>query len=579
MKPNPSLDQSLVEINQLSISFQSERGISPAVEGISIEIRAGQTVAVVGESGSGKSVSSLSLLQLLPRNKALFKSGVFRFSPELMAGFPLEIHPTDQRLKQLRGQGIAMIFQEPMTALNPVLRCGEQVAEMLRLHKKMNFSQAKQRTIELFREVKLPRPEAMYDQYPHQLSGGQRQRVMIAMAISCEPKVLIADEPTTALDATVQHEILLLLKHLQSRYQMGMLFITHDLGVVADIADEIIVMRKGKIIEKGNAEEILLRPKQPYTQGLMACRPTLGKKVERLLTVSDFMDKSKTETPTISMNSTQPTPSTEAILDVRHLTKRYETQRGIFKKSTTSVKAVDAVTFQIHTGETLGLVGESGCGKTTLSRMLLGLIPSSEGQILFKGKDLCSLSSKEMRDMRKEMQIIFQDPYSSLNPKHTIGESIMEPMLTFGLFESSKQREQKAIELLEKTGLNAEHFKRYPHEFSGGQRQRIVIARALACEPSFVICDEAVSALDVSVQAQVLNLLNDLKRDYSLTYLFISHDLGVVYHISDRIMVMNQGKIEEIGSYDEVFLNPKSSYTQRLLQAIPGQSNLQRNNK
>jgi len=569
MKLNNMNDVPLLSVDDLSISFRWEQGVNIAVEHVSFEVHEGKTVAIVGESGSGKSVSSLSVLQLLQKNKAIFDSGIFHFDNSIIESNQTDVKPQDDVLKELRGKSIAMIFQEPMTSLNPVMTCGEQVAEMLRQHKHLSTSEARKRTIELFNEVKLPRAEEMLDQYPHQLSGGQRQRVMIAMAISCEPKILIADEPTTALDVTVQNSILELLQSLQKKYNMGIIFITHDLGVVADIADDIVVMQRGKIVEKGKATDILNQPQHPYTKGLLACRPMMGQKVERLKTVADFLQEKK-EAVTVSSFISPKISDKEIILDVKNLFKIYESLNSIFKKTNSVVKAVNDVSFQISKGETLGLVGESGCGKTTLSRMLLGLIPASEGQIIFKGKDLCSLSKSEMRDMRKEMQIIFQDPYSSLNPKHTIGDSIMEPMMTFGLFESSKQREQKAIELLGKTGLGAEHLKRYPHEFSGGQRQRIVIARALACEPSFVVCDEAVSALDVSVQAQVLNLLNDLKRDYSLTYLFISHDLNVVYHISDRIMVMNKGGIEEIGTYDEVFLHPKSEYTKRLLEAIPG---------
>ncbi len=562
-------DTALLKVDNLGISFRSERGINKAVEHISFEVRAGKTIAIVGESGSGKSVSSLSVLQLLQKNKAIFDSGIFHFDDSIIKSNHIDVKPQDEVLKELRGKSIAMIFQEPMTSLNPVMTCGEQIAEMLRQHKHLSTNDARNRTIELFNEVKLPRASEMFDQYPHQLSGGQRQRVMIAMAISCEPKILIADEPTTALDVTVQNSILELLQSLQKKYNMGIIFITHDLGVVADIADDIVVMQRGKIVEKGKANDVLNHPQHPYTKGLLACRPVMGQKVERLKTVADFLQVEK-EAVTFSSSVSPKISDKEIILDVKNLFKIYESSNGIFKKTNSVVKAVNDVSFQISKGETLGLVGESGCGKTTLSRMLLGLIPASEGQIIFKGKDLCSLSKSEMREMRKEMQIIFQDPYSSLNPKHTIGDSIMEPMMTFGLFESHKQRERKAIELLEKTGLGAEHLKRYPHEFSGGQRQRIVIARALACEPSFVVCDEAVSALDVSVQAQVLNLLNDLKRDYSLTYLFISHDLSVVYHISDRIMVMNKGRVEEIGTYDEVFLHPKSEYTKRLLEAVPG---------
>lgn len=577
MNLNNMTESPLLTIENLSISFRSEKAVSRAVEGISLEVRAGKTVAIVGESGSGKSVSSLSILQLLQKNKTIFESGKFFFNNPVFfhesSPDRIEITPQNETLKSLRGKGIAMIFQEPMTSLNPVMTCGEQVAEMLREHKNFSKEAARKRTIELFEEVKLPRPSEMFGQYPHQLSGGQRQRVMIAMAISCEPHILIADEPTTALDVTVQKNILELLQSLQQQYNMGMIFITHDLGVVAEIADDIIVIQRGKVVEKGNAKEVLNHPQHPYTKGLLSCRPVMGEKVSRLKTVSDFLnndDFSSQKTTTVNESKTSKKPTEEVILEVKNVSKIYRESGGIFHKATSEVRAVNDVSFIIQKGETLGLVGESGCGKTTLSRMLLGLIPASEGQIIFRDKDITALSKKEMHLMRKEMQIIFQDPYSSLNPKHTIGEAITEPMLVFGLHDNDRKRKQQAIELLQKVGLNEEHYGRYPHEFSGGQRQRIVIARALACEPSFIICDEAVSALDVSVQAQVLNLLNDLKRDFSLTYLFISHDLSVVYHISDRIMVMNKGRIEEIGSYNEVFLRPKSDYTKRLLDALPG---------
>ncbi|MFN0033198.1 MAG: ABC transporter ATP-binding protein [Flavobacteriales bacterium] len=564
-------EQALLRVEDLSVSFRSERGLQIAVQHITFDVFAGKTLAIVGESGSGKSVSSLSIMQLLQKGKAVFENGRLSLSqlsfPSQQPGYSFD----DEYLKTLRGKGIAMIFQEPMTSLNPVMKCGEQIAEMLHRHNGLTHDEAKRRTVQLLEEVRLPRPTEMADQYPFQLSGGQRQRVMIAMAISCNPKILIADEPTTALDVTVQKEILMLLKSLQQRHGMGIIFITHDFGVVAEMADDIVVMSKGEIVEKGTADEILTNPKHAYTKGLLACRPVLGRKVERLLTVQDFMKDQSPDVRIITPHSR--THQTEnKILEVKNLSKIYESSSGIFNRKKFLVRAVNDVTFSIGKGETLGLVGESGCGKTTLSRMLLGLIPSSEGEILFDGKNLTKLSKSDWRVMRKEMQIIFQDPYSSLNPKHTVGESIVEPMMNFGLHDSSSKRKSKTMELLQQVGLGEEHYSRYPHEFSGGQRQRIVIARALACEPAFIICDESVSALDVSVQAQVLNLLNDLKRDFSLTYLFISHDLGVVYHMSDRIMVMNKGCIEEIGTCDEVFFQTKSEYTKRLLDAVPGRS-------
>lgn len=568
-------DTILLSIRNLGISFKTERGIHKAVSGVSFDLKAGKTLAVVGESGSGKSVSTMSILQLLQMNKVIFDTGFFFFDSSVVGTHKREFTPEDEMLKELRGKGIAMIFQEPMTALNPVMKCGEQISEMLQKHLSLPYVEAKRRTIELFNEVKLPRAEQMFDQYPHQLSGGQRQRVMIAMAISCKPKILIADEPTTALDVTVQKGILGLLRSLQEKYNMGIIFITHDLGVVADIADNVVVMRNGQIVEIGEADVVLNHPKHPYTKGLLACRPVMGQKIERLKTVADFLQEDGLTPPVNTVPHSERKRKTiwgEKVLEVKNLSKIYTSSKGMFWKEKTEVRAVNDVSFSIGSGEVLGLVGESGCGKTTLSRMLLGLIPAMEGQIIFNGRDICELSHREMREVRKEMQIIFQDPYSSLNPKHTIGDSIMEPMMTFGLIDSKLGRQKKAIELLEKTGLGEEHLSRYPHEFSGGQRQRIVIARALACEPSFVVCDEAVSALDVSVQAQVLNLLNDLKHEYALTYLFISHDLSVVYHISDRIMVMNKGRVEEIGTYDEILRYPQSEYTKRLVSAVPGNS-------
>jgi peptide/nickel transport system ATP-binding protein len=561
-------DQSLIDVKNLVVSFGNKNQFRTAVHGISLQVFAGKTLAVVGESGSGKSVSSLSLMRLLNSESVRYDQGVFHFSPQFFSDkSEHEILPGSLELARLRGKGLAMIFQEPMTSLNPVMRCGEQVVEMILTHEKVNREEARKRALALFEEVKIPNPEQALEKYPHEMSGGQRQRVMIAMAISCNPKVLIADEPTTALDVTVQKEILLLLKSLQQKHGMGMIFITHDLGVVAEVADQILVMRRGEMVEYGNAHEILNNPKQPYTQGLLACRPKPELKGKKLPTVEDVMRGNHDYSEGEYMGKEG---YTEPLLEVNNLTKMYEVRGGFFGGSKKEFRAVNDVSFSILKNETLGLVGESGCGKTTLSRMLLGLIPATSGSIVYQGKDLVGMSASALRELRKDIQIIFQDPYSSLNPKQTIGKAIEEPMQVYGLHESANGRKAKVLELLHKVGLGEEHYNRYPHEFSGGQRQRIVISRALAVEPRFIICDESVSALDVSVQAQVLNLLNDLKRDFGLTYLFISHDLGVVYHMSDRIMVMQKGNIEEMGTAEEVYFHPKSAYTQRLVSSVPG---------
>ena len=579
----------LLQIKNLQVDFVTEIGTTSAVKNVSLEVNRGEILAIVGESGSGKSVTALSVLQLLPTPPAKFSMGEILFSPgneiiDLLAQTP-------EQMRKIRGNQIAMIFQEPMTSLNPVFTCGEQVMEAIQLHQKIPSKLAKQHTVELFRKVKLPDPASMFQRYPHQLSGGQKQRVMIAIAMSCNPDLLICDEPTTALDVTVQKTILELIRELQHSGQMGVIFITHDLGVVAEIADRAIVMFKGSIVEEGTTRQLFSAPKHPYTKGLLACRAVLHKKGERLPVVSDFWDESipslesrvrSSESDLVSEAvrplSTQPQTanyqpqtlsSTETLIEVKSLSVWYPSRRTLLGKPAEFTKAVDNISFEVFKGETLGLVGESGCGKTTLGRALLRLIEPNQGKIVYKGIDLTAFSKSELKKFRKNVQIVFQDPYSSLNPKLTIGEAIIEPLRVHRLIASERERREKVLELLTKVNLQPEHFYRYPHEFSGGQRQRIVIARALALEPDFIVCDESVSALDVSVQAQVLNLLNDLKREYGFTNIFISHDLSVIQYISDRIMVMNKGRLEEIGPAYEIYTNPGSAYTQKLIDSIP----------
>lgn len=562
----------LLEIKDLSVDFISEDETISALRNISFTVHRGETVALVGESGSGKSVTSLSVLQLLPAT-AKYRSGQILFSET--NNEPEDLLKKDTlTLQNIRGNKIAMIFQEPMTSLNPVLSCGKQVTEAIQHHQKISFQQAKEKTIEWFERVKLPDPINIFNRYPHQLSGGQKQRVMIAMAMCCQPSLLICDEPTTALDVTVQQTILQLIKELQQQSNMGVLFITHDLGVVAEIADRAVVMYRGAIAEQGVIKEIFTNAKHPYTKALLACRPANHSKQERLPVVSDFLNS---EGEAILQNISTATPAREQketeqsmpLLRSENLSVWFPSKKTMFGKPLDFTKAVDDVSFEVFKGETLGLVGESGCGKTTLGRTLLRLIEPTSGKIIYNNIDLTQKRKEDLSSLRKDIQIVFQDPYSSLNPRLTIGSAIAEPLKVHNLVSKQKTRKEKTIELLEKVGLKAEHFSRYPHEFSGGQRQRIVIARALALSPSFLICDESVSALDVSVQAQVLNLLNDLKKEFGFTIIFISHDLSVVHYISDRIMVMNKGKIEEINSAEEVYFNPKSTYTKKLIAAIP----------
>ena len=571
--------QPLLEIGNLSVDFSTESGNVQALKNISFQVNRGEVVAIVGESGSGKSVTSLSILQLLPSPPARYSTGEIFFSENGKEAIDL-LRRDKHSLQDIRGNKIAMIFQEPMTSLNPVLTCGSQVMEAILVHKKVTRAIARQQTIDWFHKVKLPNPESVFHRYPHQLSGGQKQRVMIAMAMCCEPSLLICDEPTTALDVTVQKTILQLIKELQQQSNMGVIFITHDLGVVAEVADRAIVMYKGEIVEQNEVRAIFINPQHPYTRALLSCRPVNHPRGERLPVVSDFLSdegNEKIEEPSLrdKRNKNLPgTPSTNSpasnvLLSAKDLSVWFPGKKTIFGRALDYNKAVDNVSFEVYKGETLGLVGESGCGKTTLGRALLRLIEPTSGSVVYDGLDLTSKKIDELNEIRKDIQIIFQDPYSSLNPRITIGSAIAEPLKVHRILPTDKARRDKVSELLEKVNLKTEHFHRYPHEFSGGQRQRIVIARALALNPSFVVCDESVSALDVSVQAQVLNLLNDLKKEFGFTIIFISHDLSVVRYISDRIMVMNKGKIEETGPADQIYFDPQSPYTKKLIASIP----------
>ena len=569
------MSQPILEIKNLKINFFSDDEWREVVHGIDFEVNAGRTLGIVGESGSGKSVSNLAVMHLLNQK-------VSRVKADSMLLEGLDIKDFNERqMAEVRGKRIAMIFQEPMTSLNPVYRCGYQVSEMIRQHEKVSRKVAHDRVISLFSQVMLPRPEAIYDSYPHELSGGQKQRVMIAMAIACNPQILIADEPTTALDVTVQKEILKLLRKLQQETGMGMVFITHDLGVVAEIADDVAVMHNGEILEKGTVKEVLEYPQHPYTQGLLACRPPMKVRLKKLPVVKEFLDGRWSGGKEQILNELQITSEErqrhlkelyahEPILKVEHLQTWYPLKKGIFGRVYNHVKAVDDVSLEVFEGETLGLVGESGCGKTTLGRSILRLQEPTGGKVWFDGQEITALNAADLRTFRKQAQIVFQDPYSSLNPRIRIGEAIAEPLKVHGIEKDRRKCRQIVCDLLEQVGLEATHYDRYPHEFSGGQRQRICIARALAVNPRLVICDESVSALDVSVQAQVLNLLNRLKEERHLTYIFISHDLSVVRFMSDRVLVMYNGRPVEYNDADELFEHPQNDYTKKLIAALPG---------
>ncbi|MBE8163310.1 MAG: ABC transporter ATP-binding protein [Bdellovibrionaceae bacterium] len=558
----PSKENTIV-VKNLEVAFKTSENYIKAVNDVSFSIPEGKTMGMVGESGSGKSISALSIMGLIPSPPGEITNGEIFFKGENL------LKKSEKEMRSIRGNKISMIFQEPMTSLNPVFTVGDQISESVILHQGLNKKEALEYSMDLMDQVGIPNPKQRVGSYPHEMSGGQRQRIMIAMAIASKPELLIADEPTTALDVTIQKQILDLLLNLKEKYNMSMLFITHDLGVIANIADSISVMHRGKIVEQGNTKDIFLNPQQNYTKGLLACRPTLEKTCRRLPTVEDFLN---------NVNSTQKVEEVQkplqskvfnkTLLEVNNLHKYFPLKKNIFGKPSSWVKAVDDISFKVSKNETLGLVGESGCGKTTLGRTILRLTEPTSGEILFYGKNITNLNKKEMRDMRKKIQIIFQDPYASLNPRMTIGSAIMEPMIIHDL-GTRNERIKKTESLLERMNLPANVMNRYPHEFSGGQRQRICIARALAVQPEFIVCDESVSALDVSIQAQILNLLLDLQEELKLTYIFISHDLGVIKFISDNIAVMKNGKFVEYNTSEAIYKQPQQKYTQDLLSAIP----------
>lgn len=573
--------QNILEIQDLEISFRGQQGSFAAVKRISFDLHKGETLGIVGESGSGKSVTALSLMQLLPQPQSQVSAARMAFQSPSAGWTDLKALSQDA-MRRFRGKEMSMVFQEPMTSLNPVIKCGEQVMEALLLHMPITRKEARVRTLELFTKVSLPQPERILDTFPHQISGGQKQRVMLAMAMACNPAILIADEPTTALDVTVQKTILQLIQRLQAESGMSTLFITHDLGVVAELCDRVLVMYQGEIVEQGPVADIFRDPQHPYTKGLLACRPRLDRRLHTLPTIADFLRASVGGSASVADMIASATVS-EAdyrarqtalaqqppLLRVTGLKTYFPVRKGVLGLVRDQVKAVDDVSFDVYPGETLGLVGESGCGKTTLGRSILRLQEPSGGQVIFDGKDITGMEATALRRIRKEMQIVFQDPYSSLNPRLTIGAAIQEPMTVHQLHGNETTRRDKVVSLLERVGLQADHYQRYPHEFSGGQRQRICIARALAVEPRFIICDESVSALDVSVQAQVLNLLLELRRDFGFTYIFISHDLSVVKFMSDRMIVMNKGRIEEMGYSEDIYAAPQQAYTRSLIAAIP----------
>lgn len=564
----------LLSIENLTIGFPSNQGNFYATKDVSLEIATGKSIGIVGESGSGKSITALSVLNLLPPSATVF-SGKINYRME--KDHWVDILKADPKLiRSIRGRHISMIFQEPMTSLNPVYTCGDQVSEIMIRHLDYSHRKAREKAEQLFREVELPNPGRIFESYPHELSGGQRQRVMIAMAISCDPGLLIADEPTTALDVTIQNSILGLLKGLKQRYGMSLIFISHDLAVVSEVADEMAVMYNGRIVEKGTREQIIHSPVNAYTRGLIACKPPLGRRPERLYTLADFMELERQDSPAKARvkdakgdrkKDFGQEPS--RIFSLHDVSKAFPLKKNFFGKTTESLPAINNISLEIFQGETLGVVGESGSGKSTLARILMKLLSFDQGNILFKGKDFTRFTRSNMRAFRQKVQIIFQDPYSTLNPRLSAGKMISEPLQYYGYYKNRQERRQRTLELLNDVRLGEDFLNRYPHELSGGQRQRVAIARVLALNPEFIICDEAVSALDVSIQAEVLNLLQDLKKRYHLTYVFITHDFSVVRFMSDRVAVMKDGNIIEIGESDRVFDSPENDYTRKLLSSIP----------
>jgi peptide/nickel transport system ATP-binding protein len=565
------MGQPLLSIRNLTVSFPLQQGRHEAVSDVSFDLERGASLGIVGESGSGKSLTALSILHLLPPASRV-DSGSIHYRAEEAP--PVDMLQAGQKqIQSIRGRHISMIFQEPMTSLNPVHTCGEQVREMMLNHMDYTRKQAKEKAIEWFREVELPQPGRIFNSYPHELSGGQRQRVMIAMAISCQPRLLIADEPTTALDVTIQQSILQLLQKLRERYQMSLIFISHDLGVVSSVADEVAVMYQGKIVEHGPRHQVIHEPTDDYTRGLIACRPPIDHKPQRLFTLMDFSQNVEREAAPASPPAGDADPQKDGnasmIFELKDLSKYFALETNFFGRPVQTLQALDRVSLGIPKGQTLGLVGESGSGKSTLARVLLQLIRPDGGSMMYKGNDVSVFGKKTMRNFRQQVQIVFQDPYSTLNPRLSVGSMIAEPLVYYRYVENRRDRKDRVVELLDNVRLGGDYYHRYPHELSGGQRQRVAIARVLALNPEFVILDEAVSALDVSIQAEILNLLQDLKRQYNLTYVFITHDFSVVRFMSDTIAVMKQGRIIETGDSEQLFRSPASDYTRKLLESIP----------